>query len=469
MLLTTPRRLVVIVLIEDDPGDAFLIQEMLIEHNEDASHFMPQHFKTLGPALDYVRNQSVDLVLTDLGLPDSQGLDTLRHILALNSRLPVIVLSSLDDEELAIEAVKAGAQDYLIKKEVDPRSLKRTIRHSLTRKKIEEKLKQRNEELAILFKTSTSMNSLMDLKELFPVVLRNIVELDAFKAEKRGAIFLHSNGQLKLAQSIGYSVAQPAQLQYDIALCRMVEQSGEAVVCRSKIPAGATNDGNQASPLNSIALPLRSKGALMGVVCLHLCKGKRLQPNEFQVLVTLCNQLGTAIDNSMLFQETKKLALHDPLTGLPNRRMMDVILQNTFNNARRYGRAFALIMLDIDHFKQYNDSLGHQAGDELLVKLASVLSQAVRKSDFVARYGGEEFLVCLGEVDLENACEMAERLRKSVRDRLDVTVSLGVAAYAECLTVENIIEKADQALYSAKNKGRNRVERAAPFESASAP
>ncbi len=116
-------------------------------------------------------------------------------------------------------------------------------------------------------------------------------------------------------------------------------------------------------------------------------------------------------------------------------------------------------MLDIDHFKKYNDTYGHVEGDRMLVKIAHVLLKVVRTADHVFRYGGEEFLVLLPETDLTNACKAAERLRKAVEAEAGVTISLGVSPYHESLhDKEAMIKMADNALYQAKQNGRNRVE-----------
>jgi len=118
-------------------------------------------------------------------------------------------------------------------------------------------------------------------------------------------------------------------------------------------------------------------------------------------------------------------------------------------------------MLDIDHFKMYNDMHGHVEGDRLLAKIAAILSRVMRSADYLFRYGGEEFLAILPETDLAMACEAAERLREAVAAEGEVTISLGVASYQKTMQdKESLFREADEALYRAKENGRNRVERA---------
>ena len=167
----------------------------------------------------------------------------------------------------------------------------------------------------------------------------------------------------------------------------------------------------------------------------------------------------------------QEMSLHDPLTGLANRRAFDSFLFESFSLAKRYKHPFSLALLDIDHFKSYNDDYGHPAGDELLKSFGRFLSSVARETDLVARIGGEEFGIALPETDLAGARMIAERVRAkmegSVLLRRTVTVSIGVAAMTtETKDTSMLIEACDRALYRAKAAGRNKV--SAPAEAAAA-
>jgi diguanylate cyclase (GGDEF)-like protein len=162
-----------------------------------------------------------------------------------------------------------------------------------------------------------------------------------------------------------------------------------------------------------------------------------------------------------------QLALVDGLTGIANRRQLDDVLAREWRSARRSGCATAILMIDVDHFKKYNDSRGHQSGDEVLKSIAATVSQSIRSRDLAARYGGEEFAVVLPETGVSDAIRIAERICKGVADlglpHTDseygiVTVSIGVAGIKSVLDgdVSGLIAQADQALYAAKRSGRNR-------------
>ena len=157
-----------------------------------------------------------------------------------------------------------------------------------------------------------------------------------------------------------------------------------------------------------------------------------------------------------------EMSLHDPLTGLANRRAFDAFLHETFSLAKRHGHALSLALLDIDHFKSYNDDYGHPAGDQLLKSFAGLLTSVARETDLVARIGGEEFVIALPETELAGARAIAERLRAEMEQsalfRRTVTVSIGVAAVTdEVAHSSRLVEACDQELYRAKAAGRNRV------------
>jgi len=163
--------------------------------------------------------------------------------------------------------------------------------------------------------------------------------------------------------------------------------------------------------------------------------------------------------------QLQRLSLTDPLTGLDNRRHLMEVLEQELKRAARSGEEFALLIMDVDHFKTYNDAFGHQAGDEALIAVAGILKSSVREVDCAARYGGEEFVVLLPATGLDRAAEVAERICEAVRHAKvpggQITVSVGVASYpAQGISLDSLIASADAALYHAKREGRDCVVRA---------
>jgi diguanylate cyclase (GGDEF)-like protein len=165
-------------------------------------------------------------------------------------------------------------------------------------------------------------------------------------------------------------------------------------------------------------------------------------------------------------ERLQEISVTDSLTGLYNRKHMMETLAHELARAQRYNHPFSVLMIDIDHFKKYNDTFGHLAGDRALAKIASIFKESVRRVDYVARYGGEEFLLMLPETRLREAMLAAERIRARVaedtfgesEEKVGLTISVGVAEYPEDGdTSESIIASADTVLYQAKQVGRNRV------------
>ncbi len=159
------------------------------------------------------------------------------------------------------------------------------------------------------------------------------------------------------------------------------------------------------------------------------------------------------------------VAKQDALTGISNRRNMMDILDNEVKRANRYQHPFSVILIDIDHFKKVNDTYGHEVGDKVLVELAQVFSDVLRDTDTESRWGGEEFLICLPHTEIDDAVNVAEKLRLAIaNDRIVcrqheicITISAGVAQYEYGTPVDELIRAADTALYTAKEQGRNRV------------
>jgi len=193
---------------------------------------------------------------------------------------------------------------------------------------------------------------------------------------------------------------------------------------------------------------------------------------ETKQLALLNQQLEQRIaEKTQLLNEANKaltvLSLHDQLTGLYNRRYLDVILEKQINSAKRHNKIFAVLLLDIDHYKKINDELGHEAGDFVLKEISNCIQNHIRTEDIVARYGGDEFIVILVDIDSKNALQRAELLRKSVetmeiyydkKQLENLSISIGIAMYPINGKKEHILIKAaDSALYKAKLLGKNHV------------
>jgi diguanylate cyclase (GGDEF)-like protein len=220
-------------------------------------------------------------------------------------------------------------------------------------------------------------------------------------------------------------------------------------------------------------VPLIAKHEPLGVMVLQDQRdGQPFGQDDAALFQQLGSQIAIAINNAQLYA----MAVTDGLTRLFVRRYFDLRLQEEFSQAQRYRREFSVMMFDIDHFKKFNDTHGHQTGDRVLRQFAVLLQKNTRQSDVCCRYGGEEMAIILPETRIEEAALLAQKLCGLIRDHafsgeegqaLSVTSSIGVAAYrAEFEAPEEIVKAADQALYRAKEAGRNRVELAGAAEPA---
>jgi diguanylate cyclase (GGDEF)-like protein len=229
---------------------------------------------------------------------------------------------------------------------------------------------------------------------------------------------------------------------------------------------------SQNSQSVDLCLPIVDQGSILGLLSVHdynkLSRSDADHKKSLLLLETLENQLSLSISGIKMRDLLKDQATRDPLTNLFNRRYLEETLQRELHRAQRLSSPVSLIMMDIDHFKNINDTYGHKVGDEVLTKIGSLLKKYYRKSDAACRFGGEEFIVILPEMSLDIAIRRAEQIRAAAaalplsyqgKGIKGVTISLGVASFPQHgKSMQEVISAADQALYRAKNLGRNRVE-----------
>lgn len=214
-----------------------------------------------------------------------------------------------------------------------------------------------------------------------------------------------------------------------------------------------------------IIAPLLQEGRVMGTLRINSSERETFTNDDLRLLDAIATLASSALSNAMLFERTEELAIRDSLTGLYLRRYFFERLKEEHRRALATNRPLALLMCDLDHFKECNDRFGHGAGDQMLVRFAKILKD-FSENAFVARYGGEEFSVLLPETSKKDALKIANQLRIKVedfpfsirREKINMTISIGVACLpGDTLDMETLVQKADQALYRAKREGRNRV------------
>lgn len=323
-----------------------------------------------------------------------------------------------------------------------------------------------NQRLRLLVETSRNIAGSLSLRYVVQAVGESVTRLGA----ARGVVWLVREAavnELQAAFDSGGPHGRPVGLT--------AVEIGSGVVGKAAKYGrwvSGSDDSLGGAALQVTALPMVVGARVVGV--LELVAPPDL-PDGFgdgllELFDTLASQAATAVEAARLYEDADVRSRTDALTSLGNRRSFDVELSRLIGHSQRYGRTLALAMLDVDHFKQYNDRHGHQAGDGALQELAGLLAARLRETDGVFRYGGEELAVLLPETEAEDAVAMVDRLRAAVEQRFTqlaalapVTLSAGVAVFpTHALSAKTLIEAADAALYRAKNSGRNRVCAAAP-------
>jgi diguanylate cyclase (GGDEF)-like protein len=243
--------------------------------------------------------------------------------------------------------------------------------------------------------------------------------------------------------------------------------AGRAVKAGRITFEGATGQvrfSDKLGPVRAVAIPLIVGARVVGALEARHAEARIATTQSIEVLEMLATHAATAIESARLHELTEERSHIDPLTRLSNRRRLDGDLEAECKRSIRYGRPLAFVMLDVDHFKAFNDSHGHPAADTALQEVADVIAGCVRTTDTAYRYGGEEFCVVLRETSGADAMSFAERVRKRIEmrfmstDTAGVTASFGVAEFTPSAPApRSLVEAADAAMYESKHAGRNRV------------
>ena len=424
----TKKSIELLLIVEDNPGDARLLQEMFREDTGPTSRLM--HVSSMADAEQYLSQNSVDIILLDLGLPDAQGLEAVRRARIAAPRVPLVVLTGLDDQALATQALQEGAQDYLIKGQVELRLLLRALRYAVERKSMEDALFIEKERAEVTLNCIGDAVACTDLQG--KVSYLNVV------AERMTG--------WTLPEACGKPMPEVLQI-LDAATRKAIPNPMELALRQNQamhLPGNCIllrRDGTE-TPIEDSVAPIhdRARHATGAVIVFRDVSAAR----------------------SMALEMTH-LAQHDFLTGLPNRMFLNDRVTQAIALAPRHMKKVAVLFLDLDGFKHINDSLGHPIGDRLLQSVAKRLVDCVRGTDTVSRQGGDEFVVLLSEMEeSEDAAIGARRMLQAVAEAhsvdhhdLHVTTSIGVSVFPDDgLDAETLIKNADTAMYQAKENGR---------------
>ncbi|MNX04747.1 Serine/threonine-protein kinase PrkC [compost metagenome] len=347
----------------------------------------------------------------------------------------------------------------------------------------------KSRKLEMLNSLARTITTTLVMEEVLQLVLKST--LDLTQAE-RGYILLWENEQLVCRSALNHLGAALTLEDDPISrsICQRVLDSAEPLCVDDALSDQEFQMQASVMALNLrtvMCVPLLAKQTVLGVLYVDSqAIVNHFTERDLALLESIAHHAAIAIENAHLYtqltqranelehlvelyEEANMRASTDPLTGLHNRRFFQDQLSRDFAQSRRHHRHLSVILLDIDHFKSFNDTFGHQLGDEVIVAVARVLEGAVRLSDLAARWGGEEFIVALPDTDLDGALTVAERIRQSVSEiqltdpdgnpLRQITASLGVSSLRpEDARIAELIERSDRALYVAKAGGRNQVQ-----------
>ncbi|MGY4877885.1 diguanylate cyclase [Vreelandella aquamarina] len=423
-----------IILVEDEEGDAGLIRYNLKFSGDDHHLTWVKSLSALSQHIERVGNNA-DVILLDLNLPDSTGLETVSRCKALAREIPIVVLTGHDDMQFSLKALETGAQDYLVKNQLENAGLLRAMRYAIERHQLERRLQQSEELMTAAIeggnlgiwewnlKTDSYFNSERLLKNLG--FRKNDTDCPALASQWMERI--HPDDRFAFQEALEQHLENGAK-RYQSEF-RFKHKKGHWIwQFASGHVVSRDAEGN----------PERMVGIQQDI-------SKR----------------------KVMEEQLRDLAMHDPLTGLFNRRsFMENMDREYGRGKRKKDYVVAVLMLDIDHFKQINDTFGHGTGDDILKAFATTINHNLRETDVFGRLGGEEFAILLPDTAHEGAMHVAEKLRKCVAamqvpaddQQVSITISIGVDELKTSdKRPDGALARADAALYMAKQNGRNRV------------
>ena len=389
----------------------------------------------------------------------------------LMARVTTRPLAELSDAALAVASGKLDTHiDIRSRDEVGKLALAFNTMTDELRTYIHALQDSRDELKRNLTRLGDTLSSTHDLKKMLAVILETAMV--TIRAEA-GALMLFSANRDELYLKVGRGLdgrLSSASVRVGVGegVAGRVAQSGEGVHGHVGPDAQGELRLAAAEPRadSVIAVPLKSQGRVIGVLNLYdRVDSDAFDDNDLATIRSFANQATVAIDNVLLHQEAQRLSITDGLTGLWNYRYFQMNFDKEIERASRFQRPLALLIFDLDKFKQVNDVYGHPRGDSVLIELATRVKGAIREVDTLARYGGEEFVLILPETDLEGATLAAGKICEIVRQRrfgaadeepIRVTVSIGIAVYPDHgRSGATLVRSADAALYAAKEAGRD--------------
>jgi diguanylate cyclase (GGDEF)-like protein len=328
-------------------------------------------------------------------------------------------------------------------------------------------------EVAIFQELGKALTSSLQLDQVLSTIMEKI---DQFLRPDNWSLLLLDESKQELYFELAIGKASQSlkdvRIKMGQGIAGWVAQHGEAVVVpdvsKDTRFFGKVDEKTKMETQSIVAVPVKFRDTCLGVIELINCYGKEgFQERDLKLLEALADFAAIALENARHVKRIHELTITDDCTSLYNARHMTFILDTEIYRSKRYNYEFSLVFIDLDHFKQVNDTHGHLVGSRLLGEIGEALKTHCRLIDFAFRYGGDEFVILLPQTSKDNALNVARRLHRLVRDtvwlekeglNIHVTASIGVAAYPQdSRTKEGVMHLADEAMYLVKNTNRDSV------------
>lgn len=421
-------------------------------------------------ALDCLVKTDYRLVITDLIMPGQSGIDLLFRVKQHNPDIDVILVTANTNVETAIFALKNGARDYLIKP-INSDEFKHTVSLCFEQRRLlNENIELKG--LVHLFQVGQTIANCLELERLYTLIVDSLVkEVGTGRAL---GLFLGDEGRLALREIRGFSeqeseklteIMAPDCLRYEGTTCDLKRLDNFF------LDDTMLDKALKAELQEALILFVRSKTTLQGVVILfNNHSGTMPSDINYKNLTFILDQSSLAFENATRFATAKNLLYIDELTGLFNYRYLNIALEREIKRAERYRTSVTVIFIDLDSFKNVNDTHGHLIGSSILREVGTLLKMSVREVDLVIRYGGDEYTIILVETSPASGAIVAERIRSTIEKHpfladqgynIRLTACLGYSSYPEdTRSKQELLEVADQAMYRGKSSGKNMVFRA---------
>ncbi len=450
-----------ILVVDDDAFFRVLCSDILT-----AGGYSVKTASTGADAIRLVDSEPVDIVITDLVMPDLSGLEVLQRTKQHNTLIDVIVITGHGSIETAIEALKSGAFDY-IRKPLNEDELLHTVNSCIEKKKLLEENQEMRQSLK-LFEVCRAVTATIDISKLYNISLDALLQMIPGEA---GIIVFYEGEvkklEIKAIRHLGIDAGEAVVKAFADNYAKDLQGLGSITVLAKPDIKGGGNDAVKEFKSFLVA-PITKVKATVGFVIILSRLGKDgYTIRDIKNADFIVEHASGAFDNAQKYSEAKEMAFIDSLTNLYNSKYLETVLEKELKRADRLMMPVTVLFLDLDNFKKINDTNDHLIGSKVLIEVGKILLKCVREVDTVIRYGGDEYVIILVDADYDVAMRVAERIRSSIEKNnfleedflsIRVTASIGIATYpVHTKDKKELLKIADKAMYRAKDISRNVV------------